>query len=104
MAAVTAAAAAVAAMTCQRAGADLVGRAHVDAIDLAVGGNRLKVDDARREDDGQLRCSERAGERTKAADAARVAVGREGWAHFDHVAMDEYRGGVFLAERNSDRS
>src|ERR671929_603606 len=32
-----------------------------------------------------------------------VAVGREGWAHFAHVAMDEYRWGVFLAERNSDR-
>ena len=32
-----------------------------------------------------------------------VAVGREGWAHFDHVAMEEYRWGVFLAERNSDR-
>jgi benzoyl-CoA 2,3-dioxygenase component B len=32
-----------------------------------------------------------------------VAVGREGWAHFDHVPMDEYRWGVFLAERNSDR-
>src|SRR6476646_1022414 len=32
-----------------------------------------------------------------------VAVGREGWAHFGHVAMDEYRWGVFLAERNSDR-
>ena len=32
-----------------------------------------------------------------------VAVGREGWAHFDHVAMEEYRWGVFLAERNADR-
>ena len=32
-----------------------------------------------------------------------VDVGREGWAHFDHVAMEEYRWGVFLAERNSDR-
>jgi len=32
-----------------------------------------------------------------------VAVGREGWAHFDHVAMNEYRWGIFLAERNRDR-
>ena len=32
-----------------------------------------------------------------------VAVGREGWAHFDHVVMEDYRWGVFLAERNSDR-
>ena len=32
-----------------------------------------------------------------------VDVGREGWAHFGHVAMDEYRWGIFLAERNSDR-
>jgi benzoyl-CoA 2,3-dioxygenase component B len=32
-----------------------------------------------------------------------VDVGREGWAHFDHVAMEEYRWGVFLAERNTDR-
>ncbi|MQA17244.1 MAG: benzoyl-CoA 2,3-epoxidase subunit BoxB [Pseudonocardiaceae bacterium] len=33
-----------------------------------------------------------------------VAVGREGWAHFDHVALPDYRWGVFLAERNSDRT
>jgi benzoyl-CoA 2,3-epoxidase subunit B len=32
-----------------------------------------------------------------------VNVGREGWAHFDHVVMREYRWGVFLAERNPDR-
>jgi benzoyl-CoA 2,3-dioxygenase component B len=32
-----------------------------------------------------------------------VNVGREGWAHFDHVVMKEYRWGVFLAERNPDR-
>jgi len=32
-----------------------------------------------------------------------VNVGREGWAHFDHVAMREYRWGIFLAERNRDR-
>ncbi len=33
-----------------------------------------------------------------------IDVGREGWAHFGHVAMPEYRWGVFLAERNSDRT
>ncbi len=32
-----------------------------------------------------------------------VDVGREGWAHFGHVAMDEYRWGIFLAERDPDR-
>src|SRR6201989_769985 len=32
-----------------------------------------------------------------------VAVVRKGWAHFDHVVMEDYRWGVFLAERNSDR-
>jgi benzoyl-CoA 2,3-dioxygenase component B len=32
-----------------------------------------------------------------------VSVGREGWAHFDHVAMKDYRWGIFLAERNPDR-
>jgi benzoyl-CoA 2,3-dioxygenase component B len=32
-----------------------------------------------------------------------VAVGREGWAHFGHVKPDEYRWGIFLAERDSDR-
>jgi benzoyl-CoA 2,3-dioxygenase component B len=32
-----------------------------------------------------------------------IDVGREGWAHFGHVAMDEYRWGVFLAEHNPDR-
>jgi benzoyl-CoA 2,3-dioxygenase component B len=32
-----------------------------------------------------------------------INVGREGWAHFDHVAMNEYRWGIFLAERNRDR-
>jgi benzoyl-CoA 2,3-epoxidase subunit B len=30
-------------------------------------------------------------------------VGREGWAHFGHVAVDEYRWGIFLAEPRSDR-
>jgi benzoyl-CoA 2,3-dioxygenase component B len=32
-----------------------------------------------------------------------VAVGRDGWAHFDHVPMEEYRWGIFLAERDPDR-
>jgi benzoyl-CoA 2,3-epoxidase subunit B len=32
-----------------------------------------------------------------------VDVGREGWAHFGHVAMKEYRWGIFLAERDRDR-
>ena len=33
-----------------------------------------------------------------------VAVGRDGWAHFDHVPMEQYRWGIFLAERNPDRT
>jgi benzoyl-CoA 2,3-dioxygenase component B len=33
-----------------------------------------------------------------------VAVGRDGWAHFDHVPMEEYRWGIFLAERDPDRT
>jgi benzoyl-CoA 2,3-dioxygenase component B len=32
-----------------------------------------------------------------------INVGREGWAHFGHVAMKDYRWGIFLAERNRDR-
>ncbi len=32
-----------------------------------------------------------------------VDVGREGWAHFDHVEMPDYRWGVFLAEPEPDR-
>jgi benzoyl-CoA 2,3-epoxidase subunit B len=32
-----------------------------------------------------------------------VNVGRAGWAHFDHVAMRDYRWGIFLAERDPDR-
>jgi benzoyl-CoA 2,3-dioxygenase component B len=32
-----------------------------------------------------------------------VNVGREGWAHFGHVAMKDYRWGIFLAERDHDR-
>ncbi len=32
-----------------------------------------------------------------------VSVGREGWAHFGHVNVPDYRWGIFLAERNSER-
>jgi benzoyl-CoA 2,3-dioxygenase component B len=32
-----------------------------------------------------------------------VAVGRAGWAHFDHVRVPDYRWGIFLAERDPDR-
>jgi benzoyl-CoA 2,3-epoxidase subunit B len=32
-----------------------------------------------------------------------VSVGREGWAHFAHVPMREYRWGIFLAERDPGR-
>src|SRR5215218_4305010 len=32
-----------------------------------------------------------------------IAVGRDGWAHFDHVPMEEYRWGIFLAERDPGR-
>ena len=32
-----------------------------------------------------------------------VNVGREGWAHFGHVPMKDYRWGIFLAERNAGR-
>src|SRR6266542_3184152 len=32
-----------------------------------------------------------------------VAVGREGWAHFDYVRMPDYRWGIFLAEPDPDR-
>ena len=32
-----------------------------------------------------------------------VNVGREGWAHFGHVPMRDYRWGIFLAERDPDR-
>ncbi|GAB3895367.1 hypothetical protein GCM10029964_075140 [Kibdelosporangium lantanae] len=32
-----------------------------------------------------------------------VSVGREGWAHFDHVNVPDYRWGIFLAERDADR-
>ena len=33
-----------------------------------------------------------------------IAVGRDGWAHFDHVPMEQYRWGIFLAERDPDRT
>ncbi len=33
-----------------------------------------------------------------------VAVGRDGWAHFDHVVLPEYRWGIFLAEREPGRA
>jgi benzoyl-CoA 2,3-dioxygenase component B len=32
-----------------------------------------------------------------------VAVGREGWAHFGHVNVPDYRWGIFLAERDAER-
>ena len=32
-----------------------------------------------------------------------INVGREGWAHFGHVPMKDYRWGIFLAERNQKR-
>jgi benzoyl-CoA 2,3-dioxygenase component B len=32
-----------------------------------------------------------------------VAVGRDGWAHFDYVNLPDYRWGIFLAEPTSDR-
>ncbi|GIH03997.1 benzoyl-CoA oxygenase subunit B [Rhizocola hellebori] len=32
-----------------------------------------------------------------------INVGREGWAHFGHVAMRDYRWGIFLADRKPDR-
>jgi benzoyl-CoA 2,3-dioxygenase component B len=32
-----------------------------------------------------------------------VDVGREGWAHFDHVEMPDYRWGIFLSEAEPDR-
>jgi benzoyl-CoA 2,3-epoxidase subunit B len=32
-----------------------------------------------------------------------INVGRDGWAQFGHVAMPEYRWGIFLAERAPDR-
>ncbi len=33
-----------------------------------------------------------------------VSVDRDGWAQFGHVKMPDYRWGIFLAERNKDRT
>jgi benzoyl-CoA 2,3-epoxidase subunit B len=33
-----------------------------------------------------------------------IAVGRDGWAHFSHVPMQDYRWGIFLAERDPHRT
>ncbi len=33
-----------------------------------------------------------------------IDVGKEGWAHFGHVALPEYRWGIFLAEQNPERT
>ncbi|QNG38366.1 benzoyl-CoA 2,3-epoxidase subunit BoxB [Geodermatophilaceae bacterium NBWT11] len=33
-----------------------------------------------------------------------IAVGRDGWAHFDRVPMEQYRWGIFLAEQDPDRT
>ena len=33
-----------------------------------------------------------------------VDVGQEGWAHFDHVRMPDYRWGIFLSEPEPDRT
>ncbi|MBO2450768.1 benzoyl-CoA 2,3-epoxidase subunit BoxB [Actinomadura barringtoniae] len=33
-----------------------------------------------------------------------VAVGKEGWANFDYVRMPDYRWGIFLAERDGERT
>ena len=30
-----------------------------------------------------------------------VAVGQEGWAHFDYVKMPDYRWGIFLADADA---
>jgi benzoyl-CoA 2,3-dioxygenase component B len=32
-----------------------------------------------------------------------VSVGRDGWAHFGHVNVPDYRWGIFLAERDAER-
>jgi len=32
-----------------------------------------------------------------------VAVGQQGWAHFDHVSMPDYRWGIFMADAEPDR-
>ncbi len=33
-----------------------------------------------------------------------ISVGRDGWAHFDRVPMQDYRWGIFLAERDPERT
>ena len=33
-----------------------------------------------------------------------VSVGQDGWAHFDHVKMPDYRWGIFLADGDDDRT
>ena len=33
-----------------------------------------------------------------------INVGRDGWAHFDHVPLPDYRWGIFLAERDRERT
>ncbi|MCW2583242.1 MAG: boxB [Klenkia sp.] len=33
-----------------------------------------------------------------------IAVGRDGWAHFDRVPMEQYRWGIFLAEQDPERT
>jgi len=33
-----------------------------------------------------------------------TAIGRDGWANFARVRMDQYRWGIFLSERNPDRT
>src|ERR1700738_4920535 len=33
-----------------------------------------------------------------------IDVSTDGWAHFDYVKMPEYRWGIFLAEREPDRT
>ena len=33
-----------------------------------------------------------------------VSVGRDGWAHFEHVPVADYRWGIFLAERDPGRT
>jgi benzoyl-CoA 2,3-dioxygenase component B len=32
-----------------------------------------------------------------------ISVGRDGWANFDHVAMPDYRWGIFLGDQEPDR-
>ena len=32
-----------------------------------------------------------------------ISADRDGWAHFGHIPLEEYRWGIFLAEREPDR-